>query len=76
MGRLCNSAGGERVSAPTEQPRRLGVPIKEAAQLLSCSTTTVYNELKRGTLSSYVLGRSRRVTLASIEALVASDTTS
>lgn len=49
--------------------RRLGVPVEEAAKLLGCSRSTVYALLERGELGSYTLGRTRRVTVSSIEEL-------
>lgn len=56
-----------RVERPVEAR---GVPPKKAAELLGCSRATVYQLLRSGELSSYRLGRARRVTLASIEHLI------
>jgi excisionase family DNA binding protein len=51
--------------------RPLGVPPAQAAELLSCTREMIYRLMTRGELESFVVGRSRRVTTASIEAFVA-----
>lgn len=57
---LDNSGDGE---ALVVSPRR-------AEQLLGISKTTLYELLNRGELESFTLGKSRKITLASIRALI------
>ena len=40
---------------------RLGVSVKETADILDCSVGTVWNLLKRGTLRSFTVGDLRKV---------------
>jgi len=48
----------------------LVVSPRGAEQLLGISKTTLYELLNRGELESFTLGRSRKITLASIRALI------
>src|SRR5215467_7633618 len=44
--------------------------VDETRTILHCSKQMVYDIIERGELKSFTIGRSRRVTLASIDALV------
>lgn len=49
----------------------LGVPPKAAKEVIGCGTTKLYELINSGELDSYFIGRSRRITTASIRAYVA-----
>jgi excisionase family DNA binding protein len=49
-------------------PQPVAIPVKEAARLLSCSRTHVYDLIRRGELLRLKDGRMTRVLTASIEA--------
>ena len=51
-----------------EEP--LVVSPRRAEQLLGISKTTLYELLGRGELESFTLGKSRKITVASIRALI------
>lgn len=51
-----------------EEP--IGVPPKVAKKRIGCGNTKLYELLNSGELESYMIGRARRVTTASIDALV------
>lgn len=70
------SATARTTGAPSDPaaPPVIGVPVNEAARQLGCSRETVYRLLRSGELRSYTLGRTRRVTVESIEAVAASTT--
>jgi len=55
----------------TINPEPLVVPPKVAWRMLSCGNTRGYQLLAAGELESFKDGRSRKVTVASIKALVA-----
>jgi excisionase family DNA binding protein len=48
----------------------LVVSPRRAEQLLGISKTTLYELLGRGEIKSFTLGKSRKITLASIRALI------
>jgi excisionase family DNA binding protein len=48
----------------------LVVSPRVAEQLLSVSRTTLYELLRRGELESFALGKSRKITIASIRCLI------
>jgi excisionase family DNA binding protein len=58
-----------RTIAPNLAP--LGVPPKQAWQVLGCSNSTGYELLAAGELESYTIGRARRITVESIRGYVA-----
>jgi excisionase family DNA binding protein len=49
---------------------RLGVSPKTACEMIGCGITTLYALLADKRLESYRIGRARRITTASIRALV------
>lgn len=49
----------------------LGLPPEAARAVIGCGTTKLYELLNAGELESYFVGRSRRVTTASIRDYVA-----
>jgi len=49
----------------------LGLPPSTAKQVIGCGTTKLYELLRDGELESYLVGRGRRITTASLEAYVA-----
>jgi excisionase family DNA binding protein len=51
--------------------RPLVVGVGKAAVLLDCSRDRIYRFIKSGELESYVEGTRRKITMASIEALIA-----
>ncbi len=55
----------------TDRPKPLVVKPNVAWQLLSCSNTKGYELLAAGELDSFLDGRSRKITIASIEAYIA-----
>lgn len=58
--------------APKTHPvERLAVKPEEAARLLDVSRGTIYNMMSRGELASFQIGRSRRIPVAAIKALLA-----
>jgi excisionase family DNA binding protein len=62
------------VLAADERPQL--VSIEEACRMLATSRSAVYAMMERGELSYVKLGRSRRLTLSSIKALVQKNTVS
>jgi len=52
-------------SSPSMSP--LAVPPREASRLLSMSMSRLYGLMRAGELESYRDGRSRRITMASIQ---------
>jgi excisionase family DNA binding protein len=63
------STGGARRGRAVSNP--IGVPPKQAWEMLGCSNSTGYELLAAGELDSYTVGRARRVTVASIRRYVA-----
>lgn len=50
---------------------RLAVKLSTAARLLDCGTTTVHNLARAGKLEVVHIGADRRITVRSIQALIA-----
>jgi hypothetical protein len=61
----------DRSSAASDLVEPLVVKPKVAWKMLACSNTRGYELLAAGELESYKEGRSRKITVASIKALVA-----
>ncbi len=59
------------VSHSSTAVRPLIVKPRDACSLLSCGITRLYNLLKDGELVSFLDGKSRKITTASIEAYIA-----
>lgn len=57
-------------SVPEESPRPLLVSPREACRLLSIGLTRLYEILNAGELDSFLIGRSRRITLVSLHRFV------
>lgn len=49
------------------------VKIRDAARLLNCSPQHVYNEIARGHVKTFTLGRSRRIAVAELLRLMRED---
>jgi excisionase family DNA binding protein len=57
--------------SPRASASPIGLAPNAAKQAIGCGTTKLYELLAAGELESYCVGRSRRITVASIEAYVA-----
>ncbi len=62
-------------SYPSLSRERLVYSPTEVAELLSVSRQTIYNLMDRGELPSYRIGRSRRIHIDAINALLAANQT-
>lgn len=48
----------------------IGISPQHAKNVIGCGTTKLYELINSGELETYMIGRARRVTMASIKALV------
>jgi excisionase family DNA binding protein len=67
---LSLGGGTNTQSAATVSLEPIGIPPKQAFELIGCGVTYGYQLLAAGELESYHLGRARRVTVASIHAFI------
>ena len=65
------SVRAKRASPVTASPPAIAIPPAETAHVLSVSLSKVYDLMRKGELSSYRDGRSRRVLMSSIHEYVA-----
>jgi excisionase family DNA binding protein len=52
-------------------PEPLALTIKDAAKLIGCSRSTVYELIGDGKLEAFKLGAATRITMASVKGLIA-----
>jgi excisionase family DNA binding protein len=52
-------------------PEPLALTIKDAARVIGCSRSTIYELIGEGRLEAFKLGAATRITMASVKALIA-----
>jgi hypothetical protein len=68
--RAFSAVGGATTNLLSWGPEPLAVPPQTAWQLLGICNTTGYKLIAAGELDSFLVGRARRITMASIRRLI------
>lgn len=52
-------------------PEPLAVTVRDAARLIGCSRSTIYELINEGRLEAFKIGSATRITMASVKTLIA-----